>query len=262
MLIAFLGLGLAALLLWWGFLWTVQRRLLFPAPLSAGAAAMPRDAEAVWLGGADGKSEAWLLRPDGGAGPAPLVIFTHGNGELIDYWPDAFAEARRQGVAVLLVEYPGYGRSGGAPGEASIREAVLAAYDWAVRQPGIDSSRVIAHGRSLGGGAAAILAAERPVAALVLESSFSSVRAFARGFGAPGFLVRDPFDTRTRLATISAPVLLLHGRHDEVIPTRHADALKAARPEAQLEWMDCGHNDCPPSWPRVARFLSAHGIIP
>lgn len=262
MLAALLGLGLAALLLWWGFLWTVQRRLLFPAPLSAGAAAMPRDAEAVWLDGAGGKSEAWLLRPPGGAGPAPLLIFTHGNGELIDYWPDAFAGARRQGVAVLLVEYPGYGRSGGAPGEASIREAVLAAYDWAVRQPGIDSTRIIAHGRSLGGGAAAILAAERPVAALVLESSFSSVRAFARGFGAPGFLVRDPFDTRTRLATIAAPVLLLHGRHDAVIPTWHADALKAARPEAQLEWMDCGHNDCPPSWPRVARFLSAHGIIP
>ena len=66
----------AALLLWWGFLWTVQRRLLFPAPLTAGAPAMPRDAEAVWLDGADGKSEAWLLRPPGGAGPAPLVIFT------------------------------------------------------------------------------------------------------------------------------------------------------------------------------------------
>ena len=261
MLTSLLGLALAALLLWWGFLWAVQRRLLFPAPLSAGAEAMPRDAEPVWLDGAGGKSEAWLLRPDSGAGPAPVVVFTHGNGELIDYWPKAFAEARRQGVAVLLVEYPGYGRSGGMPSEASLREAVLAGYDWVVRQPGLDPARVIAYGRSLGGGAAAILAAERPVAALVLESSFSSVRAFARGFGAPGFLVRDPFDTRARLADITAPVLLLHGRQDEVIPPWHADALQAARPSAELQWMECGHNDCPPSWPRVARFLAAHRIL-
>ena len=123
------------------------------------------------------------------------MLFTHGNGELIDYWPEEFDEPRRWGVGVLLVEYPGYGRSDGTPSETSITEGMLAAYDWARQQAHIDASRIIPYGRSLGGGAAAILSVERPVPALILESSFSSVAAFASGFGAPRFLVRDHFDS-------------------------------------------------------------------
>lgn len=259
-MVVLLGYLAAGLLAWWGFLFFTQRGMLFPAP-SAAEASPPAGTERAWIG--PGESvEAWLLRPTSArAGPAPLLIYLHGNGELIDYWPEEFAAARARGLAVLLVEYPGYGRSAGAPSEASIREATLAAYDWAVVQPGIDQERVVAHGRSLGGGAAAILATERPVRALVLESSFSSVRAFARGYGAPGFLVRDPFDTESRLASYSGPVLLLHGARDESIPVAHAHRLHAALPRASLELLPCGHNDCPSSWPMVERFLEQERLL-
>ena len=107
---------LGLLVVYWAALFFWQRTLLFPAPSLAGAPARPHDAKSVWLETAAGKVEAWYLPPLVSVdAPAPLLLFTHGNGELIDYWPDDFQEPRRWGVAVLLVEYPGYGRSGGAP---------------------------------------------------------------------------------------------------------------------------------------------------
>src|SRR5262245_34995912 len=91
-----------------------QRRILYPLRRAPDASALVRavDAEQVWLEAGGVRSEAWLLPArDGARGPAPLLIFTHGNGELIDDWPREFDEPRSWGVSVLLVEYPGYGRS-------------------------------------------------------------------------------------------------------------------------------------------------------
>ena len=69
----------------------------------------------MWLEAGGGRTEAWLLPARRGAGAGPLLIFAHGNGELIDHWVDAFGPARARGASALLVEYPGYGRSEGAP---------------------------------------------------------------------------------------------------------------------------------------------------
>lgn len=256
-------LALAGLLIaYWTLLFLVQRSMLFPAPLVAGAPARPPDAQQIWLPGHAGPTEAWLLPPlRGGRARASLIIFAHGNGELIDYWPPVFDEARRAGVALLLVEYPGYGRSPGTPTQSSITQAVLAGFDWAATQPTIDPSRIIVEGRSLGGGAACQLALRRPVAALVLESTFTSVRAFARQFGTPGFLVRDPFDNLAAISHYHGPVLILHGGQDDVIPPEHGQRLAAAVPGADFQLMPCGHNDCPPSWPMVGPFLLRHGLV-
>ena len=179
------GLIIAA---YWALLFVGQRSLLFPAPPVAGAPPRPADAEPIWLETSAGRVEAWWLPPTASAtGPCPALIFTHGNGELIDYWPDAFEEPRRWGLGVLLVEYPGYGRSQGRPSERTIRETILAADRWARERADIDAARIVPYGRSLGGSAAALLAAERPVPALILESAFTSARAFASQFRAPGF---------------------------------------------------------------------------
>jgi fermentation-respiration switch protein FrsA (DUF1100 family) len=239
--------GLALLVVfYWGLLWALQRKLSFPRPPLASAPARPADARPVWLSISEGKVEAWYLPPAGAEpGRAPLLMFFHGNGELIDYWPEQFAEPRRFGLGVLLVEYPGYGRSTGSPSEASIKEAALAAYDWAIRQPFVDPARVVVHGRSLGGGAATQLVAERLVAALVLESTFTSARSFARRFGAPGFLMRDPFDSLSVLRRYSGPVLVIHGDRDQLIPPDHARALARAAARSTLHFLPCGHNDCP-----------------
>jgi fermentation-respiration switch protein FrsA (DUF1100 family) len=190
------------------------------------------------------------------------LIFTHGNGELIDYWPDAFDEPRRWGLGVLLVEYPGYGRSAGRPSEPAILESMLAADDWMRRQPQIDASRLVPYGRSLGGSAAALLAVERRVPALILESAFTSARAFASQFGAPGLLVRDPLDTLAAVRRFDGPILVLHGDRDEIVPTAHGRALAAASSRATLQLLPCGHNDCARPWRHVRTFLEAHGLLP
>lgn len=252
---------LGVLVAYWAFLFVWQRALLFPAPPLAGAPARPGDAQVIRLETGGGTVEAWYLPPlvDARA-PAPLLLFAHGNGELIDYWPSAFEEPRRWGLGVLLVEFPGYGRSAGAPSQRSLTAAVVAAFDWARRQPSVDPTRIIAYGRSVGGGAAAALAAERPVAALILESTFTSVAVFARGFGAPGFLVRDRFDNLAVVRRFTRPLLILHGEHDEIIPVAQGRALHAAQPSSELHLMPCGHNDCPPQWATIGRFLAEHGL--
>lgn len=258
------ALIVAALLAgYWSLLFLTQRALLFPAPGRTGADVRPVDAEQVWLATASGRIESWFLPPSlSAAAPGSLIIFTHGNGELIDFWPPAFDEPRRWGVAVLLVEYPGYGRSPGHPSETTIRQGVLAAFDWARARPGIDPSRIVAYGRSVGGGAACQLAARRPLAALILESTFTSVRSLARGFGAPGFLVRDPFDNLAVVRQYRGPLLLLHGSHDDIIAPGHGRALAAAAHQAELHLLPCGHNDCPQAWPLIHAFLERHGILP
>lgn len=260
----FLGLVAVALLaVYWSLLFLTQRSLLFPAPMAAGAPVRPADAEQLWLATGFGRIEAWFLPPTGPTAAAiPLIIFTHGNGELIDFWPAAFDEPRRWGIGVLLVEYPGYGRSPGRASETTITRGVLAAYDWARGHQGIDPRRIVAYGRSVGGGAACQLAARRAVSALVLESTFTSIRSFARGFGAPAFLVRDPFDNLAVVREYRGPLLLLHGSHDDVIVPSHSQALAAAARQAELHLLPCGHNDCPPQWPLLHAFLARHGLLP
>ncbi len=262
-----LGLALVAMLLSFAAVVVVtqERKLLFPARRAPDATALLRsvDGEPVWLERAGVRTEAWFLPARGGAsGSAPLIVFAHGNGELIDDWAGEFDEPRGWGVAALLVEYPGYGRSGGAASEASISNAILAAYDWASARPEVDRARIIAYGRSLGGGAACKLASEREVAALVLESTFTSVRALARRVGVPGFLVRDPFDNQARLAAFRGPTLLIHGAQDTIVPVEEARALHAAAPRSELViFSDCGHNDCPRAWPKLKEFLASHGLL-
>jgi fermentation-respiration switch protein FrsA (DUF1100 family) len=169
---------------------------------------------------------------------------------------------RELGLGVLLVEYPGYGRSEGTPSERSVSDAMRAAYDAVAARPDVDPRRIVGFGRSLGGGAICQLALHRSLAALVLESTFTSVGDIARGFGLPRFLVRDPFDNAAVLAKFAGPVLLVHGEQDTLIPVAHAHALHALRPDARLALASgCGHNDCPPPWQLVKTFLAESGLL-
>lgn len=243
-----------------GFVSWAGRKLLFPAPGTRPSAAKGRDdVEILTL---PSGTEAWLLPPLGShAGKSPVLIFCHGNGELIDDWLDTFDEPRTWGVSILLVEYPGYGRSPGKPSERTITRTAVEAFDALLDKPHIDPQRLIAYGRSLGGGAAAALARHRPIAAMILESTFTSVTDIARSMGAPGFLILDPFDNEAVVRSWSSPLLILHGRADRVIPFEHGQRLHRAARSARFESLDCGHNDCPRPWKAVFSFLREHRFV-
>lgn len=234
-------------------LFVTQRSMLFPMPPPVPGDPDPR-AEAIRVKFDGGEAYALFLPPRK-AEPAPLVMFFHGNGELADYWVDEFEVARQWGFGVLLVEYPGYGAAPGSPSEMSIRESTRALYDWAAKDPRVDRRRISAYGRSLGGGAAVQLAQERPVAALVLESAFTSVADFAARFMAPAFLIRDRFDNRAALASYRGPLLVIHGRYDTIVPFVHGKELASLVPGAQFRELPCGHNDCPRAWDTIIPFL-------
>jgi hypothetical protein len=241
----------------------LQKYLTFPRAhpsVEQPAAMAAAGGEAHWFDIDGARVEAWFL-PAAGRMPAPVVIHAHGNGELIDIQTQSVAALRAAGIAVLLVEYPGYGRSTGYPSEASVTAAFVAAYDWAKRDARVDATSIIGYGRSLGGGAIAQLAARRPLAALVLESTFINLAEMVRDAGVPDWLVVNRFDTRTVLAGYPGPVLVLHGTHDGTFPVAHAHSLRAASPHATLHLEACGHNDCPLQWELVLSFLTQNGVF-
>lgn len=249
-------------------LFGLQRRFVFPGQgIDLHGAARPQVAgmEVFELATAGGSTEAWYLPPLAGVQPAPVVIFAHGNGEVIDWWAEGLDELRRWGLGVLLVEYPGYGRSDGSPSESAIGEAMAAAYDRLVAMPGVDASRIVGYGQSLGGGAISLLSRERPLRALILQSTFTTLRSFASRFWMPGFLVRDPFDNLLAVTAFAGPLLVIHGRQDGLIPFTQGEALAGAHPGAELRLYDCGHGCWGPGLPvlnDIHAFLRANGILP
>ena len=251
-------------------LFLLQRQILYPRfkiedPSGVGES-IPR-LEKLWLHTTYGEIEAWFLPPASNLSgePAPAVIFAHGNGELIDFWPEELSELTHLGLGVLLVEYPGYGRSEGAPSQERITEGFVTAYDTLVSREDTDASRIVLFGRSLGGGAVCTLAAARPSAALILLSTFTSVRSLASKFLVPGFLIRDPFDNLRVVGSYTGPVLVIHGKNDDLIPYEHGEALHRAAQHGKMIVYDCQHNDCPPNWDRfwrdVGTFLHDTGIL-
>jgi fermentation-respiration switch protein FrsA (DUF1100 family) len=247
-----------------------QRSLIFPgrhmsAPEGHGSS-VP-GLEKIWLATTTGKVEAWFIPPPPGVvtGRAPVSIFSHGNAEFIDIWPAYLSGMGEMGVSLMLVEYPGYGRSEGTPSEESIGEAMAAAYDWLARRPDVDAERIIVHGRSVGSGAACALLGKREIRAVILESGFTNIAAFAIRRLLPPFLVLDPFDNLEAVESYPGPVLVIHGRRDEIIPYWHGKKLAAAASNGRLVTYDCRHNDCPPDRGRffrdIAAFLEENGVI-
>lgn len=252
-----------------GFLFLIQRHIVFPR-FFIESPSNNEDIfglEKIWINTSCGKVETWFLSPalDPSAKKKPAVIFAHGNGELIDFWPHELSKFNDLGIGILLVEYPGYGRSDGTPSQKSIKEVFNSAYDVLVARKDIDPSRIVLFGRSLGGGAVCTLADNRPTSALILMSSFISVRSFASKYLIPGFLIRDPFDNLRVVSNYNGPVLVIHGKFDNVIPYKHGIALYRAAKQGKMITYNTGHNDCPPRWDSfwddIESFLHNSGII-
>ena len=175
------------------------------------------------------------------------VLFLHGNAGNISGRLDTIALLHRLGLSVLIVDYRGYGRSTGTPSEEGLYRDAEAAYRHLTGTRGKAPLEVAVFGRSLGTGPATWLAAREQVGALILEAPFTSVPALAADLypWLPArWLTRTDFDNRSRIDAIDAPLLILHGTDDEIIPFGHGQRLyEAARQPKDFIRLDGGHND-------------------
>jgi fermentation-respiration switch protein FrsA (DUF1100 family) len=170
------------------------------------------------------------------------VLYSHGNAEDIGDIREILETFRDKGFSVLAYDYRGYGTSAGAPSEKNAYEDVEAVYEYLVGKLGCPPDRIIALGRSLGGGVAMHLACRKKVAGLILESSFVTAFRVATRIPLTPF---DKFRNIDKIRKVRCPVLVIHGRDDEVVPFWHGEKLFEAANEPKLKfWVDgAGHND-------------------
>src|SRR5438132_258980 len=234
--------------------WWFQDRLAFPAPRRA--VPDPRllgiaNGERIEVVMNDGTRLAgWYLGPtppDRPQTPRPALLWFYGNGENIaSFWP-VVRECQPPGAALLVLDYPGYGGSGGRATERALYAAADAAYDALATRPGVDPQRIYVYGRSLGSAVATYTAAHRPVSGLILESPFTNAAAMAKyHYGLlPRFLLRLSLDNVANVRRVSCPILLFHGDADRLVPTAMgmAVAAAAAGPVEVVLIHGAGHND-------------------
>ncbi|HLQ46365.1 MAG TPA: alpha/beta hydrolase [Planctomycetaceae bacterium] len=189
-------------------------------------------------------TESW--EPNKGA-----LLYCHGNaGNLSFRGPNIARFQQSLGIAVLIFDYPGFGRSTGRPTEAGCYAAADAAYDWLIAKQNIAPKDVILYGRSLGGAVATELATRKPHRALVLASSFTSIPDMAQTtfpWLPARWLVRNRFDNLAKIAQCVGPVFVAHGTADSLIPFAHGERLfAAAREPKQFRAMSgLEHNHAP-----------------
>lgn len=149
---------------------------------------------------------------------------------------------------LFIIDYRGYGRSGGRVSEGGTYRDATAAYDYLLTRSDVDPERIIPFGVSLGAAVAVELALQRPVQALILEAPFASIREMAR-IVAPwipiGPFITTRYDTLSKIGRLSIPILILHGDRDDIVPlTQSRRVFEAARePKAFYTIPGAGHND-------------------
>lgn len=196
----------------------------------------------IKVGTPDGVSLAAVHLPNPHA--VYTVLFSHGNAEDIRDVAPLLNEIHEAGFAVFAYDYRGYGTGDGVPTEENAYKDIDAAYAYLTGTQGVAPARIIAYGRSVGGGPAVDLASRKPLAGLILESTF--VTAFRVRTHIP-ILPFDKFRNIDKIAGVRAPVLVMHGIDDEIIPVWHGRALfeRAREPKLALWVEHAGHNDVP-----------------
>jgi len=175
----------------------------------------------------------------------PTLLYFHGNGANAANRAFKIATIRQSGFGVLYLNNRGYGGSGGRPTERNNVADAIAAYD-CLRELGGPPGMIVAYGESLGSGQAVRLAAARPVEAIVLEAPLTSTVDVAHStyFWLPlGLLLTDTYHNERNIRSVTAPVLVLHGKRDTVIPVDMGlRVYRAANEPKQIELFPDGHH--------------------
>ncbi|SNS55573.1 hypothetical protein SAMN06265795_103334 [Noviherbaspirillum humi] len=268
------GMAGVAGTLWLGMLASItasQHKLLFnpirikevDRPRSTGHRTRP-----VVLRCADGtRLCGWFLRPHG-LGHYPAVVYFGGRSEEVS-WVVRDAENMFPGMAVLVLNYRGYGDSHGEPGEPQLVEDAQVLFDWLAANKHIDAERIAVVGRSLGSGVAIQLAALRRIAALVLLTPFDSLLELAkRRFKTMpiSLVLKHRFESVRYAEAVTAPVLVLRASSDRVVPHSHTDLLVARMRTVEMDHTVSASDHMtipylPETQTKIAAFLRARFIM-
>jgi fermentation-respiration switch protein FrsA (DUF1100 family) len=176
----------------------------------------------------------------------PAVLVCNGNGGDRTLRVELATALNRMGMSVLLFDYRGYGGNPGRPTEEGLAADARAAQAWLAAQPGVE--QIVYFGESLGGAVAVGLAVQRPPAALVLRSPFTSLADVA-AVHYPWLPLRrlllDRYPSIERIASVRVPVLVIAGDRDDIVPARLSRQLYEAANEPK-RWLlvpGAGHND-------------------
>lgn len=241
--------------------WLMQDSLIFfPQPASS-TTHLPAHAAPFTVTAADGtRLHGWIAH--GSAAPSPTVIYFGGNAEEVSHtladphWPREWS--------IVAVNYRGYGTSEGKPGERDLTTDALAIYDAVVAREGIDGKRIVVFGRSLGTALAAHVAAERPVAGVILVSPYDSLAAIGSHhypWLPVSLLLRHRFEAESDARRCLMPMLTIVASSDTIIPVGRSRALYDAwaGPKSWQVVPGVDHNSLvgtPDFWRGVSDFLA------
>jgi fermentation-respiration switch protein FrsA (DUF1100 family) len=200
------------------------------------------DVQEIVLDTADGeKVIVWYAPP---RRDLPLVLYFHGNAGSLRNRSDRFRALVKDGYGLVALSYRGYGGSTGRPSEAGMITDAQAAYAFATAR--VPPERIVVFGESIGTGVAVALAATQRIGRLVLESPFTStadVAARVYWYLPVRFLMKDQFRSDQRISKVTAPLLVVHGERDQVVPIALGERLFAlANEPKRFERFPAGHH--------------------
>ena len=228
-------------------LYFAQRSILYPIPeklRTSPAAAGFAEAEEHILSTGDGEQIiAWHVPP---RAAKPVIIFFHGNGDILAWRVPWFREMTAGGAGLVAVSFRGYAGSSGSPTESGLLKDGEAAYAFAIQH--YSPERIVVWGFSLGTGPAVALAANRRIGKLILEAPYSSIADIAAAafpFVPARWFIRDQFHSDQRIVNVTVPVLIMHGERDRTIPIRFGERLYelARQPKQMVRFPEGGHDD-------------------
>jgi len=230
------------------FMWVFQRHLMYMpmTDIQAPGAYGLHDFANLRLTSKDGTHLlAWYHKAKPGY---PTIVYFHGNGGNLANRASYFRLLSEAGFGVFGLDYRGYGASEGSPSEEGFYQDAHAAMDYVRGTLSLAANQIIIYGESIGTGVAVQIASEYPSAALILQSPFTSLEAIAWDnypWLPVHLLLKDRFDSLSKIANVHMPLLFFHGEQDNIVPIAAGKTLfaHALEPKEAVYYSDSGHNN-------------------